>query len=138
MEPRAEEGGADKSGAGAAAGHPLPGLGSRLLGRPRAPGSHGTHPAGPASDWQSVASFATDVTGPVISLQLAETEREPVKAGHLRGAGASHISLRNNGHRHTGGFDLRTPEPCVGQAVGRGRSREKAGRTLCPRKPAQE
>lgn len=35
---------------------------------------------------------------PVISLQPAETERDAGKAIHLSGAGASHISLMNNGH----------------------------------------
>lgn len=38
------------------------------------------------------------MTGSVILLQPAETERDTVKAVHLSGAGASHISLINNGH----------------------------------------
>lgn len=73
-------------------------LGSKVLGKRKAPGSHRTSTAGPAFDWQSVASFVTNVTGPVISLQPAETERDTVKAVHLHGAGASHILLMNNGH----------------------------------------
>lgn len=35
---------------------------------------------------------------PVISLLPAETERDAVKAIHLSGAGASPVSLMNNGH----------------------------------------
>lgn len=78
--------------------HSLPRLGSGFLGKQEAPGSHRTSTAGPACDWQSVASFVTKVTGPVILPQLAEAERDTVKAGHLSGAGASHMSLMNNGH----------------------------------------
>lgn len=76
----------------------LPRLGSGFLGKQEAPGSHRTSTAGPACDWQSVASFVTKATGPVILPQLAETERDAVKAGHLSGAGASHMALVNNGH----------------------------------------
>lgn len=76
----------------------MPRLGTRLPEKQTAPGSRRSSAAGPASDWQSVASFVTRVTGPVISLQPAETQRDTVKAVHLGRAGASHISLMNNGH----------------------------------------
>lgn len=78
--------------------HSLPRLGSGFLGRQEAPGSHRTSTAGPACGWQSVASSVTRVTGPVILPQLAETERDAGKVGHLSGAGASHMSLINNRH----------------------------------------
>lgn len=59
------------------------------------------------------------MTGPVILLQPAETERDTVKGAHLRGAGASRISLMNNGHfAHRAALIRELKSPTVGQDVG--------------------
>lgn len=73
---------------------------------------------------------------PVILLQPAETERDAVKAIHLSGAGASHISLTNNGHfAHGEALIWELKGPSVGQDVGRGRKqREALGRILYAKK----
>lgn len=46
--------------------HPPAKAWQQVLGKRWAPGSHRTSAAGPAFDWQSAASFVTEVTGPVI------------------------------------------------------------------------
>lgn len=90
-----------------------------------------------ASLWLAECGFLRHWSDwPVISLQPAETERDAGKAIHLSGAGASHISLMNNGHfAHREALIWELKGPSVGQDVGRGRKLwEALGRILYAKK----